>query len=124
MRKDIIINSTPHEVRVAILEDAEPVELIVERADARRIVGNLYKGKVTFWGEIDRQYALPFGTPEEVRQAVARVRHALDDGAGGVIAQCEWGKDNAKENIETVFQSWSEPVPGTSYSTSHGDPIR
>jgi ribonuclease G len=47
MRKDIIINSTPHEVRVAILEDAEPVELIVERADARRIVGNLYKGKVT-----------------------------------------------------------------------------
>ena len=47
MRKDIIINSTPHEVRVAILEDAEPVELMVERADARRIVGHLYKGKVT-----------------------------------------------------------------------------
>ena len=47
MRKDIIINSTPHEVRVAILEDAEPVELLIERADARRIVGNLYKGKVT-----------------------------------------------------------------------------
>jgi ribonuclease G len=47
MRKDIIINSTPHEVRVAIMEDGEPVELIVERADARRIVGNVYKGKVT-----------------------------------------------------------------------------
>jgi ribonuclease G len=47
MRKDIIINSTPHEVRVAILEDGEPVELLIERADARRIVGNLYKGKVT-----------------------------------------------------------------------------
>jgi len=47
MRKDIIINSTPHEVRVAILEDAEPVEMLIERADARRIVGNLYKGKVT-----------------------------------------------------------------------------
>ena len=47
MRKDIIINSTPHEVRVAILEDGEPVELLIERADARRIVGNLYKGRVT-----------------------------------------------------------------------------
>jgi ribonuclease G len=47
MRKDIIINSTPHAVRVAILENGEVVELLVERADARRIVGNLYKGKVT-----------------------------------------------------------------------------
>jgi ribonuclease G len=47
MRKDIIINSTPHAIRVAILENGEVVELIVERADARRIVGNLYKGKVT-----------------------------------------------------------------------------
>ncbi len=47
MRKDIIINSSPHEVRVAIQEDGEPVELLVERADSRRIVGNLYKGKVS-----------------------------------------------------------------------------
>lgn len=47
MRKDIIINSTANEVRVAILEDAEVVELLVERTDARRIVGNIYKGKVT-----------------------------------------------------------------------------
>lgn len=36
----------------------------------------------------------------------------LDDGSGGVIAQCEWGRDNSKENIEAVFQSWSEPIPG------------
>jgi len=35
-----------------------------------------------------------------------RVRRALDDGTGGVIAQCEWGKDNPRENIETVFDSW------------------
>ncbi len=47
MRKDIIINTAPHEVRVAILEDGEIVELLIERADARRIVGNIYKGKVT-----------------------------------------------------------------------------
>jgi uroporphyrinogen decarboxylase len=26
-----------------------------------------YAGKVTFWGEMDRQYTMPFGTPEEVR---------------------------------------------------------
>jgi hypothetical protein len=69
-----------------------------------------YKGKVTFWGEIDRQHVLPFGTPEEVREAVMRVRRALDDGTGGVIAQCEWGKYNPTENIEMVFESWMEPI--------------
>lgn len=65
-----------------------------------------YKGKVTFWGEIDRQHALPFGSEEDVKIAVKRVRDALDDGTGGVIAQCEWGKNNPKENIETVFHAW------------------
>ncbi|GAB4433523.1 MAG: uroporphyrinogen decarboxylase family protein [Anaerolineae bacterium] len=70
-----------------------------------------YKGKVTFWGEIDRQHVLPFGTPEEVRAAVMRVRRALDDGSGGVIAQCEWGKDNPRRNIEAVFEAWLEPLP-------------
>ncbi|MFO7869838.1 MAG: uroporphyrinogen decarboxylase family protein [Kiritimatiellia bacterium] len=67
-----------------------------------------YKGKVTFWGEIDRQHVLPFGSTDEVRSSVKRVRDALDDGQGGVIAQCEWGKDNPPENIEAVFQAWLE----------------
>jgi len=70
-----------------------------------------HKGKVTFWGEIDRQGVLPYGTPEEVREAVRRVRRALDDGSGGVIAQCEWGKGNPRANIEAVFEAWAEPIP-------------
>ena len=65
-------------------------------------LARLYKGKVTFWGEIDRQYVLPFGTPAEVREAVMRVRRALDDGTGGVIAKCEWGKYDPKENMEAA----------------------
>lgn len=69
-----------------------------------------FKGKVTFWGEIDRQHILPFGTPEDVRQAVLRVRRTLDDGTGGVIAQCEWGIQNPPQNIQTVFQTWLEPL--------------
>jgi hypothetical protein len=65
-----------------------------------------HKGKITFWGEIDRQQVLPFGTPSDVKEAVARVRRALDDPRGGVIAQCEWGKDNTRENVEAVFDAW------------------
>jgi uroporphyrinogen decarboxylase len=71
-------------------------------------LARLHKGKITFWGEIDRQHILPFGTPDEVRAAVRRVRAALDDGSGGVIAQCEWGKDNPIENVRAVYQAWME----------------
>lgn len=69
-----------------------------------------YKGKITFWGEIDRQKILPFGSPDDVRGAVRRIRKALYDGNGGVIAQCEWGKDNPAENINAVFETWCESV--------------
>ncbi len=65
-----------------------------------------YLGKITFWGEIDRQQILPFGSPQDVRDAVLKIRSLLDNGTGGVIAQCEWGKDNPQENIEAVFQAW------------------
>lgn len=70
-----------------------------------------YKGRITFWGEMDRQRLLPFANPSEIRQAVYRLRRLFDDGRGGVIAQCEWGKDNPRENIEAVFSAWSEPMP-------------
>lgn len=77
-----------------------PIEEIAKR----------FKGRITFWGEIDRQHILPFGTPQTVREAVLRVRRALDDGRGGVIAQCEWGVANPCENVATVYEAWEEPL--------------
>jgi len=88
------------------------VEIGIDAINAQLFTMNIeeiarkYKGKITFWGEIDRQHVLPFGKPEDVRVAVRRVRSVLDDGLGGVIAQCEWGKDNSQENIEAVFEAW------------------
>lgn len=65
-----------------------------------------FNGKITFWGEIDRQWVLPFGTAEDVRAAVRRVRKAMDTGCGGVIAQCEMGLLDPKENILALFDEW------------------
>jgi len=70
-------------------------------------IGKKYKGRITFWGEIDRQYILPFGTLEEVENAVKRVKSALSSDKGGIIAQCEWGKNNPMQNIKTVFKAWN-----------------
>lgn len=76
-------------------------------------IGRQFQGRITFWGEIDRQWVLPFGTPEDVASAVRRVRTALDDGRGGVIAQCEWGNDVAAPNVQAVFDAWLIPRPGS-----------
>jgi hypothetical protein len=68
-------------------------------------MGKNYKGMITFWGEIDRQHILPFGTRHEVAEAVKRVKNALWMPEGGIIAQCELGLKDPIENIETVFQT-------------------
>jgi len=47
MKKEIIINSTAYETRIAILEDKKLVELFVERPEHERMVGDIYKGKVS-----------------------------------------------------------------------------
>jgi len=69
-------------------------------------LGRKYKGKITFWGEIDRQHLLPFGTRQEITDAVKRLKNALWTPAGGVIAQCEFGLKDPVENIEAVFEAW------------------
>jgi ribonuclease G len=47
MVKEMIISSTPHETRVAILEDDQVVEVFIERESSRGVVGNIYKGRVS-----------------------------------------------------------------------------
>jgi len=46
MSKEILINITPQETRVAILENGMLHDLYIERSRSRGLVGNVYKGKV------------------------------------------------------------------------------
>ena len=47
MNKEMIISSTGHDTRVAILEDDQVVEIFIERENQRGVVGNIYKGRVS-----------------------------------------------------------------------------
>ena len=46
MKREILINASQRETRVAILEDDQLVELLVDRPEARRMVGDIYLGRV------------------------------------------------------------------------------
>ncbi len=69
-------------------------------------IARQFKGRITFWGEIDRQHLLSFAEVDEVRAGVRRVADALYDGRGGVIAQCEFGAGAKPDNVRAVFETW------------------
>ena len=66
-----------------------------------------FEGKITFWGEIDRQNLLPYATTEQIADAVRLVYDTLW-ADGGCIAQCEFGAGANPANVYQVFQTWSE----------------
>lgn len=46
MKREILISATQREIRVAILEDEQLVELQVDRPENKRMIGDIYLGKV------------------------------------------------------------------------------
>ena len=74
----------------------------MDMADLARRV----KGRITFWGEIDRQHVLPSRDPEEVRAAVRQVARHLYDPRGGIIAQFEFGAGAQGANPRIIFEEW------------------
>ena len=47
MPQEILINSTPREIRVALVEDGILQDLLIERKAQRGLIGNIYVGKVS-----------------------------------------------------------------------------
>src|SRR5512145_3210106 len=46
MANELVINTAPHETRIALIENGTIAELYIERSKVKGIVGNIYKGKV------------------------------------------------------------------------------
>ncbi len=47
MSTELIVNASLPETRIALMEDGEIQEVLIERAQGKGIVGNIYKGRVT-----------------------------------------------------------------------------
>jgi hypothetical protein len=73
-----------------------------------RALAALTKGRICVRTDIDRQFILPFGTPEEVRAYVREVAETLGDPCGGLIWQGEIGPDVPLANVEAMFAAFVE----------------
>jgi len=71
-------------------------------------LGRRFKGRITFWGEIDRQHVLPARDPQVGRNAVRKVAEHLYDPAGGIIAQFEFSAGGNPETAIAIFEEWEK----------------
>jgi len=69
-------------------------------------LGARFRGRICFWGELDRQHTLPHGTPEDIRAAARKMKHHLETPEGGLIGEGEAGVDVPLENIEAMLSCW------------------
>jgi uroporphyrinogen decarboxylase len=76
------------------------------------VLKKLYGDKLCFWGSIDEQYTLPFGTPEEVRNEVVKRIKTLGKNGGLIIGPTHHVQlDTSLEN----FWAMHETILNTKY---------
>jgi uroporphyrinogen decarboxylase len=82
-----------------------PVQVSARGMDSRRLKEE-YGKDITFWGGIDTQYVMPFGSPEEVAEEVKRRIDDLAPGGGFVFATVHNIQAFVPpENIVTAFET-------------------
>jgi hypothetical protein len=66
-----------------------------------------FAGRITFWGQMDRQHMLCFGSTDEARQAVRDFwQHLRGPEGGNVVCQMHIEPTARPENIETVLEEF------------------
>ncbi|MFZ4481497.1 MAG: ribonuclease E/G, partial [Rhodoferax sp.] len=87
MQEDILINWSPQETRIAIVENGALQELHVERALERGLVGNIYLGKVARVLPGMQSAFIDIGLERAAFLHVADVWHRQPDGEPPAIAR-------------------------------------
>lgn len=86
------------------IDALNPVQVSARHMEPERLKREL-GGRIAFWGGIDSQKVLPFGTPDEVRANVRRMFGALGEGGGYVLAAVHnIQPDVPAENVLALFE--------------------
>jgi uroporphyrinogen decarboxylase len=82
-----------------------PVQLAAKNMDSAFLKGK-YGDKLSFWGGIDTQHVLPYGSPENVTNEVRRRIEDLATGGGYLLAASHTIQpDVSPENICAMFDT-------------------
>ncbi len=124
MTKEIYISSTPHETRLAVVEDDQLAEIYYERENEYTLAGSIYKGKVTRVLPGMQSAFVDIGLERDAFLYVTDFAEEQEDGeeyvslAPGTRGQAR--VSNGNRNADTESQSTGED--STSRSTSERRP--
>ncbi len=117
-KRKILISKTPYEKRIAIMEDGELSELVVEATSSTRVLGNIYKGVVqkvlpalkAAFIDIGMEKA-GFLHQEDAVDRNVELRKEFGDGDDDEISETELSIDQIlKEGQEIMVQVIKEPI--------------
>src|SRR5206468_8561136 len=114
MSKELFVSSTPHETKVAIVEEDQLAEIYFERENEYTLAGNIYKGKVTRVLPGMQSAFVEVGLERDAFLYVADVFEDLDE---NLLSPEEQGRNNhapieerLQEGEEVVAQVVKEPL--------------
>ena len=88
------------------IDGLNPVQISAKGMEDIRTLKEKYGSRITFWGGVDTQSILPFGTQEEVREHVQWLVDELNQDGGFVLCSCHnILQDVPGENIITVYET-------------------
>jgi uroporphyrinogen decarboxylase len=100
----------------AILDDL--IEIGVDAINAQvtcmdlDVLREQFAGRITFWGQMDRQHMLCFGSPADARRDVHRFHEYLRPSGGGkIVAQMHIEPSAKPENITAVLEEFETLAP-------------
>src|SRR5437660_1088716 len=108
MSKELFVSSTPHETKVAIVEDDQLTEMYYERENEYTLAGSIYKGRVT--------RVLP-------GMQSAFVNVGLERDAFLYVSDFLLEEEDETEGLEQVISRSRPEIYEVSASPEHSEPI-
>ncbi|MEM3478778.1 MAG: uroporphyrinogen decarboxylase family protein [Candidatus Bathyarchaeia archaeon] len=106
----VYFHSDGHVVEVLdqIIEAGASVLNVQDRVNGLENIRALCRGKVCVDIDVDRQYLVPFGKPEEIKSHIKRIVECLSLKRGGLMIEAEVHPPTPLANIEALAESMEE----------------
>jgi len=95
------------EIGMDVLESVQPEAAGMNPYELKRNWGD----KISFWGGLGSQSTIPFGTPDEIRAEVRRLKAEMGAGGGYILAPAKsLQPETPTENAAAIAEAFAESV--------------